>query len=211
MTLRFLGGDTGGGGSPRLYQEEDDYLVQGYVVTEPKLLRELKIPDGETVVRVPRSLWAYLPAGPRSERSNKEVLTACGHNACHLQVLDWHAAEREDGRLATWQAGMFDLARASAARRCWLDLTRAATGRDATVRGGRIVAGAVTEFIRFEGYGTSYSIEAGEQVRWLRRLTRDGTRAGSEMASAAPLARECMSAFDAVWAISAPHGGYGPD
>jgi hypothetical protein len=64
MNLRFLGGDTGGGGSPRLYQEGDDYLVQGYVVTEPQLLAELNIPDGETVVRVPCSLWAYLPVGP---------------------------------------------------------------------------------------------------------------------------------------------------
>jgi len=34
------------------------------VVTEPQLLAELNIPDGETVVRVPCSLWAYLPVGP---------------------------------------------------------------------------------------------------------------------------------------------------
>jgi hypothetical protein len=61
MSLRFLGGDTGGGGSPRLYQVGDDYLVQGYVVTAPHLLAELDIPAGETVVRVPQSLWKYLP------------------------------------------------------------------------------------------------------------------------------------------------------
>ena len=34
MSLRFLGGDTGNGGSPRLYQDGDDYLVQGYAVTD---------------------------------------------------------------------------------------------------------------------------------------------------------------------------------
>ena len=60
MSLRFLGGDTGGGGSPRLYQDGDDYLVQGYAVTEPQLLAELNIPEGEAVVRVPPSLWKYL-------------------------------------------------------------------------------------------------------------------------------------------------------
>jgi hypothetical protein len=60
MSLRFLGGDTGSGGSPRLYQDGDDYLVQGYAVTEPGLLAELNIPDGEAVVRVPPSLWKYL-------------------------------------------------------------------------------------------------------------------------------------------------------
>jgi hypothetical protein len=60
MSIRFLGGDTGGGGSPRLYQDGDDYLVQGYAVTEPELLAELNVPDGEAVVRVPKSLWRYL-------------------------------------------------------------------------------------------------------------------------------------------------------
>jgi hypothetical protein len=60
ISLQFLGGDTGTGGSPRLYRDGDDYLVQGYAVTEPELLAELDIPDGEAVVRVPPSLWKYL-------------------------------------------------------------------------------------------------------------------------------------------------------
>jgi hypothetical protein len=68
LSLTFLGGDTGDGGSPRLYQEGDHFLVQGYIVTEPQLLAELNIPDGETVVRVPASLWNYLPPGPGGER-----------------------------------------------------------------------------------------------------------------------------------------------
>jgi hypothetical protein len=67
MSLRFLGGDTGSGGSPRLYQDGDDYLVQGYAVTEPGLLAELNIPDGEAVVRVPPSLWKYLASGTADE------------------------------------------------------------------------------------------------------------------------------------------------
>src|ERR1700757_2832030 len=71
MGLRFLGGDTGNGGSPRLYRDGDDYLVQGYLVTEPELLAKLRIPPGETVVRVPESLWKYLPATPRMTRNSK--------------------------------------------------------------------------------------------------------------------------------------------
>jgi hypothetical protein len=63
MSIRFLGGDTGNGGSPRLYLDGDDYLVQGYAVTEPQLLAELNVPDGEAVVRVPPSLWKYLADG----------------------------------------------------------------------------------------------------------------------------------------------------
>ncbi len=61
MALRFLGGDTGDGGSPRLYQDGEDYLVQGYAVTEPHLLAVLNLPAGEAAVRVPQSLWKYLP------------------------------------------------------------------------------------------------------------------------------------------------------
>jgi hypothetical protein len=60
MSIRFLGGETGNGGSPRLYRDGDDYLVQGYAVTEPELLAELNVPAGEAVVRVPPSLWKYL-------------------------------------------------------------------------------------------------------------------------------------------------------
>jgi hypothetical protein len=75
MALRFLCGTTGSGGSPRLYQDGDDYIVQGYAVTEPQLLAELHIPDGEAAVRVPRSLWNYLAAqstrGPASGGESK--------------------------------------------------------------------------------------------------------------------------------------------
>jgi hypothetical protein len=78
LSLTFLGGDTGDGGSPRLYQEGDDYLVQGYIVTEPELLAELDIPDGETVVRVPQSLWKYLPPGQRENQGPEESADDAG-------------------------------------------------------------------------------------------------------------------------------------
>jgi hypothetical protein len=63
MKIVFIGGATGGGGSPRLYRDEDsgDFIVQGYVVSESSDLAQMNIPAGETVVRVPRSLFDYLP------------------------------------------------------------------------------------------------------------------------------------------------------
>lgn len=67
MTLKFLGGETGRTGSPRLYQHGKDFLVQGYIVTDPDTLTQLQIPAGETVVRVPRSLWKYLPEDAHEE------------------------------------------------------------------------------------------------------------------------------------------------
>ena len=78
MSLQFLGGDTGDGGSPRLYQEGDVFLVQGYTVNETQLLAELDIPDGETVVRVPQSLWKYLPARHRVNHRAEESADDAG-------------------------------------------------------------------------------------------------------------------------------------
>jgi hypothetical protein len=45
----------------------------------------------------------------RSQRSNKQVLTGCGHDACHHEARDWCAAEEEgeDGRVVSWQAAIF--------------------------------------------------------------------------------------------------------
>lgn len=63
MKIEFVGGSTGQGGSPRLYRDEEsgDFIVQGYVIDDPSDLGQMKIPAGETVVRVPASLFAYLP------------------------------------------------------------------------------------------------------------------------------------------------------
>ena len=63
MQIVFVGGSTGQGGSPRLYRDEEsgDFIVQGYLVTEASDLAQMKIPAGETVVRVPKSLFDYLP------------------------------------------------------------------------------------------------------------------------------------------------------
>lgn len=63
MRIVFVGGSTGQGGSPRLYRDEEsgDFIVQGYLVTDQSDLAQMKIPEGETVVRVPESLFAYLP------------------------------------------------------------------------------------------------------------------------------------------------------
>lgn len=63
MQIAFVGGSTGSAGSPRLYRDEEsgDWIVQGYLVTDAADLAQMKIPDGETVVRVPESLWKYLP------------------------------------------------------------------------------------------------------------------------------------------------------
>lgn len=67
MAVRFIGGDTGSDGSPRLYEDGEDLIVQGYLIEDPAILAQLKIPGGETVVRVPKGLMKYLPEGLNGE------------------------------------------------------------------------------------------------------------------------------------------------
>jgi hypothetical protein len=62
MKLTFLGKDSTPNDSPTLYAtDRDTYLVQGYTVTDPEALAQMRIPDGETVVEVPKRLMKYLP------------------------------------------------------------------------------------------------------------------------------------------------------
>ncbi len=62
MKLTFLGKDSTPNDSPTLYEtDRDSYLVQGWVVTDAEAVSQMKIPDGETVVEVPKRLMKYLP------------------------------------------------------------------------------------------------------------------------------------------------------
>ena len=71
MKMKFLGKDSTPNDSPTLCAtDRDTYLVQGYVVTDPEALAEMRIPDGETVVEVPRRLMKFVPP---------EDLSAEGH------------------------------------------------------------------------------------------------------------------------------------
>ena len=47
MKLTFLGKDSTPNDSPTLYAtDRDTYLVQGYLVTDPEALAQMRIPDG---------------------------------------------------------------------------------------------------------------------------------------------------------------------
>jgi len=62
MKLTFLGKDSTPNDWPTLYEtDRDSYVVQGWIVTDAEALSQMKIPDGETVVEVPKRLMKYLP------------------------------------------------------------------------------------------------------------------------------------------------------
>jgi hypothetical protein len=62
MRLRFLGGESGQDGSPRLYAtDRGTYVVQGYKVEDAETLGQLRIPDHETVIEIPAGLLQFFP------------------------------------------------------------------------------------------------------------------------------------------------------
>lgn len=63
MKLTFLGKDSTPNDSPTLYAtDRDTYVIQGYVVTDAEALSQVRVPDGETVIEVPRRLMKFVPA-----------------------------------------------------------------------------------------------------------------------------------------------------
>src|SRR5690242_4080341 len=61
MRLTFLGKDSQPNNSPTLYAAEDDaFVVQGWIVTDPQALAAISLADDETVVEVPAKLLRYL-------------------------------------------------------------------------------------------------------------------------------------------------------
>ncbi|MET7403464.1 hypothetical protein ABZS66_59330 [Dactylosporangium sp. NPDC005572] len=61
MRLRFLGKESTPSNSPTLYASDNDsFIVQGWVVTDPAVLTDLTVSDAETVVEVPPKLLDFL-------------------------------------------------------------------------------------------------------------------------------------------------------
>lgn len=61
MRLTFLGKDSQPNNSPTLYATDNDaFVVQGWIVTDPQVLAATILADDETVVEVPAKLLRYL-------------------------------------------------------------------------------------------------------------------------------------------------------
>lgn len=63
MKLRFLGKESTPDDSPTLYAtDQDSYVIQGWIVTDPAILARHSIPDDESLVEIPPSLMKHLAA-----------------------------------------------------------------------------------------------------------------------------------------------------
>ena len=65
MALHKLGKDpdSPNNGSPTVYfdDETENYILQGWKVTDPERLAQLDIPGHETVIEFPRRMLAFFP------------------------------------------------------------------------------------------------------------------------------------------------------
>jgi hypothetical protein len=65
MALHKLGQDpeSPNGKSPTVYldDETDNYLLQGWKVTDPQRLAQMDIPEHETVIEFPRRMMRFFP------------------------------------------------------------------------------------------------------------------------------------------------------
>lgn len=65
MALHRLGQDPNSpeGKSPTLYYDDktDNYIIQGWKVTDPERLAQLDLPDHETVIEYPKRMIQFFP------------------------------------------------------------------------------------------------------------------------------------------------------
>jgi uncharacterized protein DUF6879 len=160
------------------------------------------------------------------------LLQSTERSAIHLEMRDSYTPDDLDW--LEWQSGnRFDPA---TRWRTWFELMKAATSRGVAVRRARIVSEPVTDYIRYEYDVTAgNNLAAGEQVRWLSRrqatgllvppvdfwvfderlvvwnhFAGDGSPLPRERSDDALIAKQCVSAFDAVWERAIPHQDYRP-
>jgi hypothetical protein len=61
VRLTFLGKDSQPNQSPTLYAtDRGSYVVQGWIVTDPEIIRAVSVADDETIVEVPAKLMTHL-------------------------------------------------------------------------------------------------------------------------------------------------------
>ncbi|MEU3563274.1 DUF6879 family protein [Kitasatospora sp. NPDC006786] len=163
-----------------------------------------------------------------------EQLAAARSSAVHLEMRDSYSVAKETGPFAAWRDGFrHDPDDRTSWWRPWLTLIEETVARGVEVRRVRIVSEPVSEYIRFEYFGTFTNIAAGEQIRWLPRrqashialpgndfwlfdsesvrfnhFTGDGESAGPSFSDDPAVALLCATAFEAAWERAVPHENY---
>ncbi|MFE5295906.1 DUF6879 family protein [Streptomyces sp. NPDC056632] len=155
-------------------------------------------------------------------------------DAFHLELRDDYSVPDEDGPYASWLRGEpVD----NSYMEPWLAMVRRATGEGKTIRRVRVVTEPHSPYIRWEYATTPVNVEAGEQIRWISRVTlprqafpvdgndwwlfddktlavghfaKDGRVLGSELIDDPSTVAQCVSIRDVLWSAATPHSEYKP-
>ncbi|MFE4827399.1 DUF6879 family protein [Streptomyces sp. NPDC056672] len=164
-----------------------------------------------------------------------ELFRSFERDAFHLELRDDYGSPVEDTPYARWRRGEPDDYK-------WLDpwmsLIRRVAGEGKTVRRVRVVTEPHSQYVTWEHSLTRLNIEAGEDIRWLRRhqlpegitfpvegndwwlyddrllavghFDSEGRVLGSEIIEDPDIVSECVRLRDLFWAAATPHTEYKP-
>ncbi|GII85766.1 hypothetical protein Ssi03_37560 [Sphaerisporangium siamense] len=161
----------------------------------------------------------------------EELIAGTEFSAIHLEMRDMYTPK--GAVYVDWKAGIpIEYDRHGG----WVELVGAAVARGVDWRRARVVSEPVTDFIQYEyETATIVNVPAGENVRWLprrlasdlllpgndfwvfdNRLVRfthfagDGSYGPHELSDDPALVKNCVDAFEAVWARAIDHKDYTP-
>ncbi|MFI1241478.1 hypothetical protein [Nocardia salmonicida] len=74
MSFTFVAKDPGSNpsGSPTLYKTDTGWIVQGWVVTDPQILAQMDIPEGESCVEIPDRLVPFFAQGAQAASDSNQ-------------------------------------------------------------------------------------------------------------------------------------------
>lgn len=202
MKLTFLGKDSTPNDSPTLYAtDRDTYLVQGYLVTDPEALAQMRIPEGETVVEM-RDLYAAADHGRFRRWLAGEPLDPAAEEEWWRPWREMMRGHREAGRalrrLRVVSEPVTDYIRFE-----WRDA-------DELVKAGedvRWLPRQQSSELLLPG-NDLWSFD-GETVVFTH-LSGAGVIQGYELTRDAGLVARCVTAFEAAWRAAIPHDEYTP-
>lgn len=171
---------------------------------------------------------------PKSH-SFEDLLDSAKRSAVHLEMRDAYLVNRESEEFKSWQETGERTATESARAywKPWTDLISRTVERGVTVRRLRIVSEPLSEYARYGHAGAHWNIEAGEDVRYLRRrhtvdlafpgadfwliddelvrfnlFSGDNAPVDPDFSEEPDVVRLCASSFESAWSRAVPHAGF---
>jgi hypothetical protein len=197
------------GGAVAVASDQESVRVRGHAVTDPAVLAQFAIPEGEVLVEVrDADLAEQVQSTASSTMTLAEAFQSFRHSAWRLEARDYYVVDEYAAQIQAFQAGRPMPPRTDG----WAEVMHGATTRGARVGRVRLVGHPVTDYTRWEFAIYPDNVQLGEDVQivdrdwldeswtaapdvWLfddhlafrQRYTDDGVYLGAEQIDAAPV------------------------